>query len=798
MPAKRDVETREVLAAVVLADSFTHSFRPVTLERPKVLIPLVNTPLIDYTLEWLASNNVEEVYVVACAHAEQIQKYLNASSWTKQRGFKVHIVVSTNCRSAGEALRLIDQKDVIKSNFILVSGDVVANLNIQPALQQHRTRRESDPNSIMTLLMKPAAHADHARRLGDHALMVAVDPISQRLLSYVQHGPASRHNSHGVKIDADLFGERDAIQMRTDLLDTHICICAPEVLVLFSDNFDFQNIRRDFVSGVLSEEELGNKLHVYIIQHDYAARVHNPRSYDAVSRDVLQRWLFPLCPDTGLLPSPTITASSQLPYARQHIYRDVNASIARSARIGHDTVIGPFCSIGEESEITACVLGKNCRIGKNVTMKHSYLLDDVRVEDGAILTSALVCSQAHIKADAQLLPGAVISYKVVVGAGHKVAQHLRISLCQQAETTSSLSDDELEYAAAGSTARSQTSQPSRAKAPADMGTEDDGFSGSSDDDGTQYEPANGSTLEKPQPEVLAAARAVSARDERRTEGNMFDAEVVGNDGAGFLWMPRGSDEREVGRVSLAELRAEAQDDASSSGGSAISAADVAELTDSVMQEEPSWEVQFKQEVQETFLRGVQQQLEHHLAHMELNNLKIAEDKSFADIARYIFTTILSLALPARANTKAEYRSMYPASLPNVSNADGREELAKRVHKNLSRHKGLLGNFLRDLEDQVEVINTFEDFAGPDPSIEFADDAGHHFAQASVFAKVLQSLYDLDVVAEEAILQWADEKGTDAADQAFVKKAQPFITWLKEAEAESSDDESDDDSASDAS
>ena len=64
--------------------------------------------------------------------------------------------------------------------------------------------------------------------------------------------------------------------------------------------------------------------------------------------------------------------------------------------------------------------------------------------------------------------------------------------------------------------------------------------------------------------------------------------------------------------------------------------------------------------------------------------------------------------------------------------------------------------------------------------------------------MLQSLYDLDIVAEEAILQWADEKGTDAADQAFVKKAQPFITWLKEAEAESSDDESEDDSASDAS
>lgn len=98
-----------------------------------------------------------------------------------------------------------------------------------------------------------------------------------------------------------------------------------------------------------------------------------------------------------------------------------------------------------------------------------------------------------------------------MGAGHKVAQHSRISLCQQAETASSLSDDELEYAAAGSTGRGQVTKP---QAIASM--EDDGFSESSDEDGTQYEPANGSTLEKPQPEVLAAARAVSARDERRT------------------------------------------------------------------------------------------------------------------------------------------------------------------------------------------------------------------------------------------------------------------------------------------
>lgn len=36
-------------------------FRPITVERPKVLVPLVNVPLLEYTLEWLALNKVDEV-----------------------------------------------------------------------------------------------------------------------------------------------------------------------------------------------------------------------------------------------------------------------------------------------------------------------------------------------------------------------------------------------------------------------------------------------------------------------------------------------------------------------------------------------------------------------------------------------------------------------------------------------------------------------------------------------------------------------------------------------------------------
>lgn len=43
-----------------------------------------------------------------------------------------------------------------------------------------------------------------------------------------------------VNVDAHFFGERDVVQLRNNLLDGQIQICAPEVLMLFTDNFDYQ------------------------------------------------------------------------------------------------------------------------------------------------------------------------------------------------------------------------------------------------------------------------------------------------------------------------------------------------------------------------------------------------------------------------------------------------------------------------------------------------------------------------------------------------------------------------------
>ena len=103
-------ETREQIQAVVLADSFSNTFRPLTLEVPKVLLPLVNVPMLEYTLEWLASQNVDEIFVLCCAHAEMIDQYLQTTRWHACTSPKIHISRSDTVTSAGDALREIYER----------------------------------------------------------------------------------------------------------------------------------------------------------------------------------------------------------------------------------------------------------------------------------------------------------------------------------------------------------------------------------------------------------------------------------------------------------------------------------------------------------------------------------------------------------------------------------------------------------------------------------------------------------------------------------------------------------------
>lgn len=233
-PNKRpdsDLAQQDVLQAVVLADSFAENFRPITFERPKMLLPLANVPMIEYTLEFLAAGGVQEVFVFCCSHSEEVQRYIKETELERRLAtLRLHVLVAAgNCYSVGDALRQVEARGVITSDFVLVPGDVVSNLQLAPLITQHKARRELDKDAVLTTIMKKIPPQHRSRRAGEEKL-VALTGETGRLLLY--EDVAKRRSEHKLRLPTSLLTETDQLELFTDLYDTHIDICVPELLTL--------------------------------------------------------------------------------------------------------------------------------------------------------------------------------------------------------------------------------------------------------------------------------------------------------------------------------------------------------------------------------------------------------------------------------------------------------------------------------------------------------------------------------------------------------------------------------------
>ena len=85
MPDISYIKGGEKVLAIVLADSFNVRFRPISLDLPRALLPLCNIPLIDYTLEFLQSAGIKDIYVYCCSHSQQISEHIQKYETQNQK-----------------------------------------------------------------------------------------------------------------------------------------------------------------------------------------------------------------------------------------------------------------------------------------------------------------------------------------------------------------------------------------------------------------------------------------------------------------------------------------------------------------------------------------------------------------------------------------------------------------------------------------------------------------------------------------------------------------------------------------
>src|SRR3990172_5124182 len=138
--------------ALIIAGGEGERLRPLTSDRPKPMIEVAGTPILEYQIRWLAREGVSDAVLLCGYKAEIIQRHFGDGS---RFGLRVHYSLEDEPLGRGGALKLgarllpPDEDAVIALN-----GDILTNQPLAPLLRYHR-RKDAAATVMLTRLRSP-------------------------------------------------------------------------------------------------------------------------------------------------------------------------------------------------------------------------------------------------------------------------------------------------------------------------------------------------------------------------------------------------------------------------------------------------------------------------------------------------------------------------------------------------------------------------------------------------------------------------------------------------------------------
>lgn len=180
------------MKALILAAGEGTRLRPLTLDRPKPMLPVAGKPLLAITVSMLRRYGVTDLAVNLHHRPEAITNYFGNGA-----AFGVSITYSHEPQIMGTAGAAKKLEWFLDETFFVVYGDVLTNLNYQSLIQFHRDRR-----SLLTL-----------------SLYRVPNPTEVGLVGVDSNGRVFR------------FLEKPRPEeVFTDLANSGVLVCEPEVL----------------------------------------------------------------------------------------------------------------------------------------------------------------------------------------------------------------------------------------------------------------------------------------------------------------------------------------------------------------------------------------------------------------------------------------------------------------------------------------------------------------------------------------------------------------------------------------
>ncbi len=130
--------------AMILAAGLGTRLRPLTLGRPKVLVPLQNRPLLHWLVEYLWSAGAEEVIVNSYHLSEKLTEYVEKGVFP----IPVRVRVEEILLGTGGGIRNV--KDFLDERpIVVINGDILSSIDLQEILGTHELS-----GAAVTLVLK--------------------------------------------------------------------------------------------------------------------------------------------------------------------------------------------------------------------------------------------------------------------------------------------------------------------------------------------------------------------------------------------------------------------------------------------------------------------------------------------------------------------------------------------------------------------------------------------------------------------------------------------------------------------
>lgn len=136
------------MQAVIMAGGKGTRLATVTKDIPKPMVPIEGKPLLEYQIENLKENGVDNIILIVGHLGSVIRDYFGDGS-----KFGVNIGYFVEETPLGTAGALAKIEDRLEDTFFLVFGDLFININYDRFLEFHRTS-----NALITLFAHPNSH----------------------------------------------------------------------------------------------------------------------------------------------------------------------------------------------------------------------------------------------------------------------------------------------------------------------------------------------------------------------------------------------------------------------------------------------------------------------------------------------------------------------------------------------------------------------------------------------------------------------------------------------------------------